>query len=225
MAGEFAGRLADRAAQLRVGDPLDREVYMGPVIDDEAVDRFKDAVSEARKEGRVLAGGEVLSDDLPEGHYVAPTVVADLPPDHRLFKDELFVPFVAVAPVDSLDEALKLANDTEYGLTAGFYSSRPGRGRPVPGPDRGRGRLRQPQGRGHHRRLAGGAAVRRLEGVGQLRQGRRRPLLRPAVHARAVPDGDQLDQRRLARPDRPVPDLAPRCRGRRAAGCWNGTRR
>ena len=123
VAGEFTGRLADRAAQLRVGDPLDRDVYMGPVIDGEAVDRFKDAVKEARKEGRVLAGGEVLSDDLPEGNYVAPTVVGDLPADHRLFKDELFVPFVAVAPVEDLDEALKLANDTEYGLTAGFYSA------------------------------------------------------------------------------------------------------
>jgi 1-pyrroline-5-carboxylate dehydrogenase len=119
---EFAGRLADRAAQLRVGDPLDREVYMGPVIDAEAVERFKEAVKEARKEGRVLAGGEVLSDGVPEGNYVAPTVVADLPVDHRLFKDELFVPFVAVAPVENLEEALKLANDTEYGLTAGFYS-------------------------------------------------------------------------------------------------------
>ena len=60
---------------------------------------------------------------LPKGNYVAPTVVGDLPAGHRLFKDELFVPFVAVAPVDSLDEALELANDTEYGLTAGFYSA------------------------------------------------------------------------------------------------------
>ncbi|HEV8424745.1 MAG TPA: aldehyde dehydrogenase family protein [Actinomycetes bacterium] len=123
VAGEFTGRLADRATQLRVGDPLDRDVYMGPVIDEQAVDRFKQAVREARKEGRVLAGGEVLNgDDLPDGNYVAPTVVADLPADHRLFKDELFVPFVAVAPVDSIDEAMELANDTEYGLTAGFYS-------------------------------------------------------------------------------------------------------
>jgi 1-pyrroline-5-carboxylate dehydrogenase len=126
VAGEFSGRLADRAAQLRVGDPLDRDVYMGPVIDEDAVDRFREAVKEARKEGRVLAGGEVLDgDDLPKGNYVAPTVVGDLPADHRLFKDELFVPFVAVAPVDSLDEAFALANDTDYGLTAGFYSQDP----------------------------------------------------------------------------------------------------
>src|SRR5918999_202340 len=126
VAGEFTGKLADRAAQLRVGDPLDRDVYMGPVIDEDAVDRFREAVKEARKEGRVLDGGEVLDgDDLPKGNYVAPTVVTDLPPDHRLFKDELFVPFVAVAPVDSLDEALALANDTDYGLTAGFYSEDP----------------------------------------------------------------------------------------------------
>jgi 1-pyrroline-5-carboxylate dehydrogenase len=125
VAGEFTGRLADRAAQLRVGDPLDRETYMGPVIDTDAVERFKDAVKEARKEGRVLAGGEVLKEGLPKGNYVAPTVVGDLPTDHRLFRDELFVPFVAVAQVDSIDEALKLANDTEYGLTAGFYSEDP----------------------------------------------------------------------------------------------------
>jgi 1-pyrroline-5-carboxylate dehydrogenase len=124
VAGELTGRLADRASQLRVGDPLGRDVYMGPVIDQEAVDRFKEAVEEARKEGRVLAGGEVLEgDDLPRGHYVQPTVVGDLPADHRLFKEELFVPLVAVAPVDSLDEAMRLANDTEYGLTAGFYST------------------------------------------------------------------------------------------------------
>jgi 1-pyrroline-5-carboxylate dehydrogenase len=126
VANEFTGKLADRAARLRVGDPLEREAYLGPVIDAEAVDRFKEAVKEAKKAGgRVLAGGEVLKDEVPKGNYVAPTVVTDLPAESRLFKDELFVPFVAVAPVDSLDEALKLANDTEYGLTAGFYSQDP----------------------------------------------------------------------------------------------------
>src|SRR6266542_2300383 len=100
-------------------------VYVGPVIDQDAVDRYRQAVEEASKEGRVLAGGELLagSRDLPDGNYVAATVVADLPVDHRLFKDELFVPFVAIAGVDSLEQGFQLANDTEYGLTAGFYSA------------------------------------------------------------------------------------------------------
>jgi 1-pyrroline-5-carboxylate dehydrogenase len=120
---EFVARLAERAGSLPVGDPVERPVYVGPVIDRDAVARYEDAVAAARREGRVLAGGEVLGGDgLPKGNYVAPTVVVDLPVDHQLFKQELFVPFVAVAPVDSLEEALRLANDTEYGLTAGFYS-------------------------------------------------------------------------------------------------------
>src|SRR6266508_2391616 len=108
-----------------IGDPVQRPVYIGPVIDQDAVDRYRQAVEEASKEGRVLAGGELLagSRDLPDGNYVAATVVADLPVDHRLFKDELFVPFVAIAGVDSLEQGFQLANDTEYGLTAGFYSA------------------------------------------------------------------------------------------------------
>jgi 1-pyrroline-5-carboxylate dehydrogenase len=122
---EFQGLLAERARAVLVGDPVRRPVYMGPVINQEAVDRYRQAVEEASKEGRVLAGGELLggAGDLPEGNYVAPTVVADLAADHRLFKDELFVPFVAVAGVDSLEQGLALANDTDYGLTAGFYST------------------------------------------------------------------------------------------------------
>ena len=54
--------------------------------------------------------------------FVAPTIVADLPKDHRIWREELFVPLVAVMPVESLDEAFELANDTIYGLTAGFFS-------------------------------------------------------------------------------------------------------
>jgi 1-pyrroline-5-carboxylate dehydrogenase len=121
---EFQARMVERARAVVVGDPLQRQVFMGPVIDRDAVDRYRQAVEEAAKEGRVLAGGELLggSGELPDGNYVAPTVAADLPVDHRLFKDELFVPFVAIAAVDSIDQGFQLANDTEYGLTAGFYS-------------------------------------------------------------------------------------------------------
>jgi 1-pyrroline-5-carboxylate dehydrogenase len=123
VADELVAKLADRAAKVAVGDPAERDVYMGPVIDRDAVERFRQAVAEARRDGKVVAGGEVLAGgELPAGNYVAPTVVTGLPAGHRLLAEELFVPFVAVHPVDSLDEGLKLANDTEYGLTAGFYS-------------------------------------------------------------------------------------------------------
>jgi 1-pyrroline-5-carboxylate dehydrogenase len=122
---EFQALLAERARNVVTGDPVQRPVYMGPVINQEAVERYRQAVEEAAKEGRVLAGGELRagSGGIPDGCYVAPTVVADLPADHRLFTDELFVPFVAVAGVDSLEEGLGLANRTRYGLTAGFYSA------------------------------------------------------------------------------------------------------
>jgi len=124
VARAFTERLVERARQIRVGDPTRRENWMGPVINERALRRFRDAVEEARRDGgQVLAGGEVLDDaEHARGFYPTPTVVAGLPPDHRLFRDELFVPFVAVSEVDSLDEAIERANDTPYGLTAGIYS-------------------------------------------------------------------------------------------------------
>jgi 1-pyrroline-5-carboxylate dehydrogenase len=93
------------------------------VIGDRAAKRFEDAVSEARSEGEVVTGGERITDDgLDKGYFVRPTVVTGLPTDHRLFRDELFVPFVAVAPIDSIEQGIDLANDNVYGLTAGFFS-------------------------------------------------------------------------------------------------------
>jgi 1-pyrroline-5-carboxylate dehydrogenase len=124
---EFLAKLADRARALVVGDPTERSVFVGPVIDPAAVDRFEAAVHHARERGRVVAGGDVLrgTAGYGSGNYVAPTVVADLPADDRLLRDELFVPFVAVVPVDSLAEGMTLANSTDLGLTAGFFSADP----------------------------------------------------------------------------------------------------
>ncbi|MGZ8563268.1 MAG: aldehyde dehydrogenase family protein, partial [Candidatus Limnocylindria bacterium] len=86
--------------------------------------KFTDAVAEAMRDGGTIeAGGEVLHDpDTERGYFPTPTVVSGLPTSHRLFRDELFVPFIVVGEVDSLDEALKLSNDTAYGLTAGIFS-------------------------------------------------------------------------------------------------------
>jgi 1-pyrroline-5-carboxylate dehydrogenase len=122
---EFVQRLTRRTAELKVGDPSERDVFVGPVIDEGAVERFEGALRAAAG-GTIRAGGERLSGEgYARGSFVAPTVVDGLPTDHELFRRELFLPFVVVAPVEGLDEALRLANDTEYGLTAGIFSEDP----------------------------------------------------------------------------------------------------
>jgi 1-pyrroline-5-carboxylate dehydrogenase len=120
----FVEKLVERARSISVGDPTQRRNWMGPVINERALDKFKQAVDEATRDGGTIeVGGEVLAEDGTErGYYPTPTVVTGLQPNHRLFRDELFVPFLVVGEVESLDEALHLANDTPYGLTAGIYS-------------------------------------------------------------------------------------------------------
>lgn len=119
----LVARIAERAAALTIGDPAERATFLGPVIDGRAAERFTAAVADARRAGRVVTGGERWTDGIgAHGAYVRPTVVAGLPPEHRLFAEELFLPFLAVAPVDSLAEALARANASELGLTAGIYT-------------------------------------------------------------------------------------------------------
>jgi 1-pyrroline-5-carboxylate dehydrogenase len=123
---ELVRLLVEKTEKLTVGDPIKRENWLGPIIDQKAVERHQKAVADARRDGKVYTGGEHLSDGaLARGFYVEPTVVGGLDGSHRLFQDELFAPFTAVQPVESLDEALALANDTIYGLTAGVYSEDP----------------------------------------------------------------------------------------------------
>ena len=120
---ELVRLLVEKTEAITIGDPLLRENWLGPIIDQRAVDRHQTAVGEARKDGRVFVGGERLMDrGMERGYFVEPTVVGDLPADHRLFRDELFAPFTAVHAVDSFEEAIRLANDSVYGLTAGVYS-------------------------------------------------------------------------------------------------------
>jgi 1-pyrroline-5-carboxylate dehydrogenase len=116
---EFVDKLAARAAELQLGDPSDRDAFVGPVINEGSVERFERSVAAAQRDGRVAAGGG--TPDLP-GHFVEPTVVADLPLGHELERDELFLPFVTVTRVGSFDEALAEANAPVYGLTAGIFT-------------------------------------------------------------------------------------------------------
>ncbi|HEX7492445.1 MAG TPA: aldehyde dehydrogenase family protein [Candidatus Limnocylindrales bacterium] len=117
----FLEALVAKTNSIVIGDPTDKKVWLGPVVNAKARAKYEAAVAEAKRDGRILAGGELLAgrgSDL----FVAPTIVADLPADHHLWRDELFVPLVTVAKVDTLDEAIHRANDTIYGLTAGFFS-------------------------------------------------------------------------------------------------------
>jgi 1-pyrroline-5-carboxylate dehydrogenase len=119
---DFVAQLKDKTEKIKIGDPLERDVYLGPLINDAAVQTFEEASAEAKKNGTVITGGERLSEgDLARGTFVQPTVV-EVPEDSWIWRTELFVPFVSVAPFDELDDAIEKANDTEYGLTAGFYS-------------------------------------------------------------------------------------------------------
>jgi 1-pyrroline-5-carboxylate dehydrogenase len=119
---DFVAKLKEKTEAIKVGNPLERDVFLGPIINDAAVKTYEEAADEARKNGTIVTGGERITEgDLARGTFVKPTVV-EVPLDNWIWKKELFVPFVAVAPIDSLDQALELANDSEYGLTAGFYS-------------------------------------------------------------------------------------------------------
>ncbi len=123
---EFVQRLTERTSKLKVGDPTGPDTFVGPVINEASVETYLSAAEEARRDGKILHGGNrVTEGQFANGTFVEPAIVGDLPVGHRLFRDELFVPFLAVAPVDSLDEALHLANQSEYGLTAGVYSEDP----------------------------------------------------------------------------------------------------
>jgi 1-pyrroline-5-carboxylate dehydrogenase len=122
----FTRLLVERTRALTVGDPSQHGVFLGPVIHERAYRDYLMAAQEAHADGRVLTGGTALREgELAHGWFVAPTVVEGLPPDHRLFREELFVPILCLAPVQSFDEAIERANRTEYGLTAGLFSHEP----------------------------------------------------------------------------------------------------
>ena len=124
---DFLKLLKTKVEQLKVGDPRDKDVFIGPVVNERALKSYQRYLELARKDGgKVLAGGGVLQEKpLPKGYYVKPVVVTGLPSNHKLFKEELFVPFVVVDEFKELDEALEKANKTEFGLTAGIFSQDP----------------------------------------------------------------------------------------------------
>ena len=115
-------RLERQVAAIRIGDPCRREHWLGPVVNEAACGHYARYVDELRNGGaRLIAGGRRLRDgDLARGHYVEP-VLAEAPAAHRLWKHEMFLPILMLHRVRDRDEAMRLANDSDLGLTAGFY--------------------------------------------------------------------------------------------------------
>jgi 1-pyrroline-5-carboxylate dehydrogenase len=117
----FCDRLQERVAKLKTGDPADN-VYTGPVISEKAYRKALDYIEIGKKEGTVLNGGHAI--ETPEGgYYIAPTVIADVAPKARISLEEIFGPVLAVIKSHDFDDALAIANNTEYGLTGAIYTS------------------------------------------------------------------------------------------------------
>jgi 1-pyrroline-5-carboxylate dehydrogenase len=125
VAEEFLARLVKRTEETRIGDPLERGTFLGPLATRGSHTDYQRYVELARAAGQLRTGGALIGDGPhAHGYYARPTIVTGLPRDHQLVKQELFVPILAVEVVRSLDEALALANDTRFGLTAGMFSAR-----------------------------------------------------------------------------------------------------
>lgn len=121
---EVVARFAAEARELKVGDPADPATQLGPVINDRAAERILSAVRDAVAAGATAVAGGDEVEVIAGGRYIAPTVLVDVPSDAAAVRDELFGPVVTVQKFSTLEEALELANDTEYGLAASIYTKR-----------------------------------------------------------------------------------------------------
>lgn len=114
-------RIAERASKLKVGDPTDASTGMSAVINGKAFKTISDYIEKGKAEGgRVIAGG---GSDGEQGFFIEPTVIADVKPGDTIEQEEIFGPVLACIKADDFDHALRIANDTEFGLTGAVYTN------------------------------------------------------------------------------------------------------
>lgn len=117
---QVVARVVELTNGLIVGDPANEETFVGPVIDRQAFEKITGYIEIGKEEGRLVAGG--TADD-SKGYFITPTVFADVPPKARIMQEEIFGPVLAMTKAKDFDEAIQIANDTEYGLTGAVISN------------------------------------------------------------------------------------------------------
>jgi 1-pyrroline-5-carboxylate dehydrogenase len=115
----FVEKLAERTKRIAVGQTVDPQHFMGPVVNKAAFDRIAEYIKVGTKEGRLVCGGEANDKD---GFFITPTVIADVAPTARIAQEEIFGPVVAVIKARNFDNALEIFNSTDYGLTGGIFT-------------------------------------------------------------------------------------------------------
>jgi 1-pyrroline-5-carboxylate dehydrogenase len=115
----FVQKLVERTKKVTVGPSENPGNYMGPVVSESAMNGVLNYIEVGKKEGRVMAGGERAPG---EGYFVQPTIIADVSRKARIAQEEIFGPVLAVIKAKDFEEALEIANDTEFGLTGAVYS-------------------------------------------------------------------------------------------------------
>jgi succinate-semialdehyde dehydrogenase/glutarate-semialdehyde dehydrogenase/succinyl-CoA reductase len=119
VANEFTEKFVSKVERLRVGDPLSDDTDMGPLVNEKALASIEEIVQDSVKNGaEILTGGERIG---TKGYFYKPTIISKVSPKMRIMQEEVFGPVAPITVVDSKQEAIKLANDTEYGLGASLW--------------------------------------------------------------------------------------------------------
>jgi 1-pyrroline-5-carboxylate dehydrogenase len=117
---EFVAKLKERVAKIAVGDPAQQSTYMGPVVNEAALKSISEYIEIGKAEGRLISGGSRVG---AEGYFLEPTVIADVAPTARIAQEEIFGPVLAIIKAADFDDALAIANNTEFGLTGSLYTT------------------------------------------------------------------------------------------------------
>jgi acyl-CoA reductase-like NAD-dependent aldehyde dehydrogenase len=125
MYDEVVAKLVERASTIKLGDPTDYDTDMGPVVSARQRDRILGYLDQAKADGATFAlgGGAPEGPEYEKGYWIAPTIITNVTNDMQIAREEIFGPVLVVIPYDTIDHAVELVNDSEYGLTAGVWST------------------------------------------------------------------------------------------------------